>query len=83
MRYVIEICHDGSKSLYLEDLTGAGGLCLGTHRVESALTFRKRHLAEDYLRENEKLLTTDARVKMIEVPERAVQQPKNLETRGD
>jgi len=77
MRYVIEICHDGSKSLYLEDLTGAGGLCLGTHRVESALPFRYRLAAEDYVALNKKLLPTDVRVVAVDVTERAVDQPKS------
>ncbi len=68
---------DSDKPVYLEVLRD--GVCYGVHKENSAMAFRKRHLADLFLAENSALLSRGARV--VQVPERAVQQPKNLETR--
>ncbi len=56
------------------------GVCYGTHKVNDALLFRKRHLADLFLVENSALLSRGAQV--VEIPERAVEKT-DFETRGE
>jgi len=70
---------DSDKPVYLEVLRD--GVCYGVHKENSAMAFRKRHLADLFLAENSALLSRGAKVVEVQVPERAIQQPKNLETR--
>jgi len=68
-----------SAKLYVESLTGAGGMLLATHSPRSALTFRTRAIAEDFLTANAAALPTGTRA--VQTDERAVARHQNFETR--